>query len=95
MILKDVNGEYIFPAKIGGIEVRDSRHCPSVYRRPYEGFNGWALCVESGDYDSELGFYVEERKVIAWYDSCDRAKEAKQLLLDGFTLTVPSKVAVA
>lgn len=94
MILADVNGEYIFPKEIGGIEVRDSRHCPSVYRRPYEGFNGWALCVESDYYDSELGFYIEERKVIAWFDTEDQAREAKTNLINGFALTMISKVNV-
>ena len=94
MILKDVNGQWVFPSKIGGIEVRDSRHCPSIYNRPYDGFNGWALCVESEYYDHEADGYLEERRVIAWYDSCDRAKEAKDQLLDGFTLTIPSKVIV-
>ena len=94
MILKDVNGNLIFPSKIGGIEVRDSRHCPSIYNRPYDGFNGWALCAESTYYCPESKFYIEERRVIAWYDSCDRAKEVKDELLDSFTLTVPSKVVV-
>lgn len=92
MILKDVNGQLIFPADIAWIDVYMACSVDVKYKRPYEGFDGWALCVDRWEYDSEIKVKVLTRWVLAWFDSCERAHKALHELLDGFTLTMLSVV---
>jgi hypothetical protein len=92
MILKDVNGELIFPMHIAGVEVYEHCLTPRMYARPFPKWDGFALVAETDRWDGESSAYYQERRVIAWFDSKDRAEQAKEFLLDGYTLTIPSVV---
>lgn len=82
MILKDTNGDLIFPGQIHGLAVVDARHTPAIYPRPVTA--AFAVVAEGQTLDTladGTAYMSETRSVLAWYADEELAQIALQTLL--------------
>lgn len=83
MILRDVNGEYIFPGQIHKIAVVFAAFTPTLYQKAMVSSRDfrYALVVEGRDHDREERRYNETRYVIGWFTTEEMAETARRNLL--------------
>ncbi|WP_395094260.1 hypothetical protein, partial [Armatimonas sp.] len=88
MILKDTNGDLIFPGQIHGLAVVDARHTPAIYPRPATA--AFAVVAEGQTLDTladGTAYMSETRSVLAWFDREYRAQGALTKLIASMAIS--------
>ena len=86
MILRDVNGGYIYPGQIHDIAVVFAAHTPTLYQKALVSSRDfrYALVAEGKEWDGEESSYFATRYVIGWFTTEEGAETARRNLIASF-----------